>query len=172
MSCCIKKPNHSRISGFDQPRRVFTLTGKSPAPSLAAAIISAANSGVLMRAEQPPFLIMSRTGQPILISIPANPRCASSVAISRKYSGVVPQICATNGPSSSCKCKRCSIACLPAEQKPSTLANSVKYTSAGANSCTSLRNTTSVTSSIGAKATNGLSESFSQIFSCVFITKI
>src|SRR5690606_9161067 len=63
---------------------------------------------------------------------------------------------------------------LPTLCSPSTFTNSVKYTSGGAQSATTLRNTQSVTSSIGASTNSGLvlSQIFISVYCSLFLRRL
>ena len=105
MSCSNKCVIHASISAISvNPMRVLTLTGKPPA--LAASINSAATSGRKINPLPFPRSATLGTGQPIFISNPWKPISATPILISRKNSGLSPQICATIGCSSSVKTRR------------------------------------------------------------------
>ena len=83
-----------------QPSRIFAVTGILTAftmPFTSAAVFSCS----VIIAEPPPTRQTLRTGQPMLMSTLATPRCSKSTAASRISSGTEPKSCTARGRSRS-----------------------------------------------------------------------
>ena len=92
-----------------QPLRIFTVTGTGTARATADTI-SAASSGVRMRAEPSPDLTTLPTGQPMLMSIISAPEMSSArLAPSAMASGSWPKIWAETGLPSSGTCSSAAV---------------------------------------------------------------
>ena len=83
---------------LSQPRRIFTVTGRPPAPRITASATRTASSGVRMRPEPSPELATLGTGQPILISMISAPETSPAMAAASSiHLGSEPKICAAAG---------------------------------------------------------------------------
>ena len=135
--------------------RVFTDTGRSPAPSRVASMISTARSGSRISAAPAFWRRTARSGQPMLMSTPSKPSSTASSAQRRNCSGTEPKNCAITGRSHSANSRSTISRGAPGEHRPATDVNSV-YTACGRlHSVTMRRKAVSVAFAIGASRKNG-----------------
>ena len=87
---------------LSQPRRIFTVTGRRPAPFTTASATRTARSGVRMSPEPSPELATLGTGQPMLMSMMSAPDTSPAMAAaSSMHAGSEPKIWAAAGRSPS-----------------------------------------------------------------------
>src|SRR3990167_10740073 len=151
--------------------RVFTDTGKSPAPSFTALITARAMAGFFIIAAPPPCFSIDLSGQPIFISIPSKPSFRQSLAALFIFSAFEPNICATIGCSLLENFKSIkSFSLALGHARPSAETNSVQNISGLSHLAMTRLKAQSVTSAIGARQKIGFLI-FSQKFFTIILDK-